>query len=334
MKLSVVGTGAMAREILPYLAGWGWEVEGICSTKQSADIARELAERYDIPSIYTDYTKFLADDTADTVYLAVPNHLHAPMAEQALLAGKHLIVEKPFAGNQWEAERLSTLAMEKKLFLYEAVSTPYLPNYEVLSALLPQIGTVKLVTCNYSQYSRRYDAFRAGELPSVFDPAQCGGALMDLNVYNIHWLLGLFGCPNKVEYHPNIERGIDTNGVILLDYGEFQAVSIAAKDCTSVARYLIQGSDGYLMLNTPANICGEVLLHKNDGSEERFYTATDHRLEKAFRAFQKQIAIKDHAACYTMLERSLQVSKVMTKARISAGLCFPSDPREVVKSDL
>lgn len=41
---------------------------------------------------------------------------------------------------------------------------------------------------------------------------------MDLNVYNIHFVVGLFGAPNKVEYFANIEKGIDTSGVAILEY--------------------------------------------------------------------------------------------------------------------
>jgi len=40
---------------------------------------------------------------------------------------------------------------------------------------------------------------------------------MDLNVYNIHTLVGLFGKPKKVYYEANIERGIDTSGILTLD---------------------------------------------------------------------------------------------------------------------
>lgn len=57
--------------------------------------------------------------------------------------------------------------------------------------------------------------------------------LRDLNIYNIHLLVGLFGNPNRVEYLPNVERGVDTSGILVLDYGNFKAVAIGAKDCSA-----------------------------------------------------------------------------------------------------
>ena len=71
---------------------------------------------------------------------------------------------------------------------------------------------------------------------------------MDLNVYNIHWLLGLLGEPESVRYEANLEQGVDTSGILFLDYGSFKAVSIAAKDCSAPVFYAIEGTNGYLLM--------------------------------------------------------------------------------------
>ena len=67
---------------------------------------------------------------------------------------------------------------------------------------------------------------------------------MDLGVYNVSYVVGLFGAPNKVHYAANIARGIDTSGVLTMEYRSFKAVSINAKDSSSPARYIIQGTKG------------------------------------------------------------------------------------------
>ena len=324
MKLAVVGTGKIVQEVLPYLAGWGWEVSAVCSTPRSEAKGRELAAQCGQPPVYTDYAALLGEAKADAVYIASPNSLHFAMAGQALRAGWNVIVEKPLTSNLREAEALAGLAESGRRFLYEAVTTPYQPDYAALREQLPRIGEVKLAACSYSQYSSRYDAFRRGEVLPAFDPAMSGGALMDLGLYNIHWLTGLFGAPEEVVYHANVERGIDTSGAAVLRYPGFQAVSIAAKDCAAPCRYLIQGTEGYLMQETPANVCGEVTLHRG-GTEERFHTPVEHRMEMEFRTFARQMAAGDLDGCYAALGRSLRVVGLLARARQSAGIVFPSD---------
>ena len=63
-----------------------------------------------------------------------------------------------------------------------------MPNYKVVKEWLREIGPVRLVHYNYSQYSSRYDSYLSGKVTNVFDPGYAGGALMDINVYNLHVL--------------------------------------------------------------------------------------------------------------------------------------------------
>lgn len=325
MRLGIVGTGTIAREVLPQLRDWGYAPAALCGTPRSREITETLCAAHQIPAAYNDYGQMLEQIKPEAVYLAVPNQLHFRYADQALRAGCHVIVEKPMTAALREAEALVWLAKERGLFLFEAISTRYLPNYQELARLLPEVGRVRLVSCNFSQYSRRYDAFRTGQTPPVFDPACAGGALMDLNLYNLHWLVGLFGAPRSLRYQANLERGIDTSGVLSLYYGAFQAVSIAAKDCGAPARYTIQGDRGYLLQTTPANHCGEILLHRNDGREERFNLEPEHRLQPEFQSFLRQMESGDRTRCYELLADSLTVVGLLTAARRDAGIVFPAD---------
>ena len=235
MKIGIVGTGMIAQIVGPHLAEWGWSVGAVAGTPDTMDQVRELAKRAGAPedSCYATFDELLANSDVNTVYLAVPNFLHFPFAKQALEAGRHVIVEKPMCSNVREAEELARLARGRDLMILEAISTLYLPNYARIRELLPRIGAIKIASMNFSQYSSRYDRFRAGEVLPAFDPAKSGGALMDLGLYNLHYLIGLFGAPERVSYLANVERGIDTSGVTTLDYGAFKAVSVAAKDCAA-----------------------------------------------------------------------------------------------------
>ncbi len=324
MKLGVVGTGMIAKVVVPHLGAWGCPVTAVAATPDTLDEAHDLADPYGA-AVFSSYDEMLEDGDIDTAYLAVPNFLHCSFALQALEAGKHVIVEKPLASNAAEAERIARAARERGLLVYEAISTLYLPNYDRIKALLPRIGSIKIVSMNYSQYSSRYDAFRAGEVLPAFDPAKAGGALMDLGLYNMQYLLGLFGAPERLSYAANVERGIDTSGVVTLDYGSFQAVAICAKDCAAPTQNVIQGSDGYILQTTPANNCGAVTLHLNDGTEEHYDDNPDLQWESEFRAFAAGIDSLDRTGCYEMLDHSLAVAHALYDARQSAGVVFPMD---------
>lgn len=262
MKLGIVGSGMIVKEFLTithYLKET--ELTAICGTKRSEAEVEELSSKYNIKNMFNNYDEFLNSEI-DTVYVALPNNLHFQFAKEALEAGKNVIIEKPFTSNYKEALILSELAREKQLFIFEAITTQYLPNYKKIKELLPTLGNIKIVQCNYSQYSSRYDSFKEGNVLPAFDPKFSGGALMDLNIYNLHYVAGLFGKPKNVEYYPNVEIGIDTSGILILDYETFKCTCVGAKDCKAPIANNIQGDKGCIHQNTPANVCMsfEVLL--------------------------------------------------------------------------
>ena len=325
MKLGILGTGKIVQEFLPWLVEHTpFTVQAVCSTSRSAALAQGLCEKYGVPQRTTNFLELL--QWVDAVYIAVPNLQHVRYARIALDAGKHVIVEKPMAPTAAQTEELAALARHKKVFLFEAMTTQYLENYGKIRELLPRIGTVKLVQCSFSQYSSRYDAFCKGETPPVFDPACAGGALMDLGVYNVSYIVGLFGEPNQVHYTANVERGIDTSGILTMDYSGFRAVSIAAKDCAAPARYIIQGTKGYIQQKSTANFCGGITFHPNEGKEEH-YNLNGGRPRQAaeFEAFARALESGDQELCTRMQDTSIAVSRVLTVARRTAGIRFPGE---------
>ena len=326
MKLGILGAGMIVREFLPWLTGpeSPFQVDALCSTERSADAARGLCEKYGVSRHTTSFEELLS--WVDVVYIAVPNILHVKYARAALEAGRHVIVEKPMAPTAAQAEELAELARSKKLFLFEAVTTQYQENYAKIREMLPRIGAVTMVQCNFSQYSSRYNDFCEGHIWPSFDPACAGGALMDLGVYNVSYVVGLFGAPNKLHYAANITNNIDTSGVLTLEYRTFKAVSVNAKDSSSPARYIIQGTRGYILQKSTANYCGGVTFHPYEGKEEHFNLSEGRPRQAAeFHAFARAIESGDQELCSSMLDTSVAVAHVLETARRDAGLRFPCD---------
>ena len=328
MRIGIVGTGMIARMVGDNMASWGIDVTAVAGTPRSIGQVEELAAKYGAAGRYDDYHRLVADENVDTVYVAVPNFLHYDVTEAALRAGKDVVCEKPLASNEREAAELAAIARECGRFLWEAVVTTRQPNFRLIrDDLLPRIGTVKVATVNYSQYSSRYDAFRAGEVLPAFDPAKAGGAIMDLGLYTLTFTIGLFGEPVTARYRANVERGIDTSGIIDLDYDGFGAVNVCAKDCGAPSYAIIQGTDGYIRMDSQPNRCGPLTLHMNDGSEETYDRSLPVMWEGEFREFVAQQDAGNLAECYRQLDQSLMVSRIQNTIRREAGVIFPADAR-------
>lgn len=320
MKLTVVGTGKIVEEALPIITATnGIQVQALVSTPRSQEKAKALADHYQIQDLYTDLEEALTNPNTDTVYVATPNHLHYEMTKAALLAGKHVICEKPFTLKEAQAQELAEIAKRKQLILLEAITNLYLENFAVLKEELANLGDIKIVDCNYSQYSSRYDAFKEGVIAPAFDPEKGGGALRDLNIYNIHLVVALFGLPKTVNYLSNMERGVDTSGILLMDYLDFKVVCIAAKDCSAEVRTTIQGNRGSLIVAGESNTLPQVQVTEN-GIEPRVINknGSEHRMAAEFRVFQAIIDERDFERAQEALGHSLKVMKVLDLA--SQGL--------------
>lgn len=261
MKLGIAGAGMIVVQgLLQFVHEIsGIELVGICATKRSEEKLKRLSEEYHIPYTFTDYDKMLEVKEIDTVYVAVTNELHYEFCKKAILAGKHVICEKPFTVCVDEVKELFDLAKQHQVILLEAITNQYSPNYLKIKEEVKKLGNIHVVSCNYSQYSSRYDAFKRGEILPAFDADKAGGALMDLNVYNIYFTVGLFGMPKHVQYFANIEKQVDTSGILVLEYENFKAVCIGAKDCEAPSSAIIEGENGYLKAIGPASVLS--LIH-------------------------------------------------------------------------
>ena len=326
MKLGIVGSGMIVQEFLPSLVQLeGLEIIGMQGTKKSIGKVEEICVKYGIPKFTDDFNK-LCEFGIDTVYIAVPNFLHFEYCKKALEKGLNVIVEKPMTTNYRQAKELSDLAKEKKLFLFEAITTLYFENYKKIKDWIGKIGDVKLVQSQYSQYSSRYDAFKRGEILPVFDSEKAGGALMDLGLYNLHYVLGLFGKPENVKYYANIERNIDTSGVLMIEYKNFNAMCVCAKDSEGKRIGVIQGSEGKIISKEAPSLVGKVTLKMYDGTIESFDDGfSKDRVVPEFKTFISAVNENDLEFCYKQLKKSLLVSEVQTKARLGAGIRFPQD---------
>ncbi len=111
--VGVAGTGFIGPAHVEGLRRNGIQVLGLA--EQTREKAEQKAAEMGIPRIYDSLEAMLADPDIDIVHLATPNLLHHPHAKAALLAGKHVVCEKPLAMTSAQSAELVKLAVEKKL---------------------------------------------------------------------------------------------------------------------------------------------------------------------------------------------------------------------------
>lgn len=305
-------------------------VEIVAAYSRSAEKAEAFAKKHNIAKTYTDLQEMMNDKEIDTIYVATPNSLHYEQTLFALNNGKHVINEKPFTPTVKEFDHLANVAKANNLFLWEAITNIYTPNLNIMKDNLDKVGKVAIVVSNYSQYSSRHQAYLNGEKPNIFMPEFAGGSLMDINLYNVHLVMYLFGKPNDVTYYANKgPNGIDTSGVMIFKYDDFVATLIGAKDSSSRSFASVQGDKGSLLIDD----CSMGILdnlsfvsHKGEKTNIGVEQNEQHMVYEV-EAFQNMFENKDFTQCYEKLDYSRGIVEVMEKARKEAGIYFDADKK-------
>lgn len=314
MNLGIVGAGMIVKDFLSFTHELP-EIKLEAIVARNIENLKNLQNIYNIKEIFTDLDECLSSPSIDTIYVAVPNNLHYSVAKKALEAGKNVICEKPFTLNYHETVELFELAESKNLILIEAITNQYLPNYLEIKENLSQIGNIRLVECNFSQLSSRYEAFKKGIIAPVFDKNQGGGVLGDLNIYNIHFVVGLFGAPKNSEYYPNIVREVDTSGILILEYDEFKVVCIAAKDTYNNSYANIQADKGLIKVIGTLNEVPNYIIKNNEVEMKVNKNIHKHRMYSEFKKFIDVINNKDFDFMQKQKEHSLAVMEIFDKSR-------------------
>jgi predicted dehydrogenase len=324
MKIGIVGNGGIVQSALGHLKDAAIEVPALWCRNEAK--GRPLQEQYGF-QLYTDYDAFLKDPSFDTVYIGLINNLHYEYAMRAVDAGKNVILEKPFTSRYGETLNLIQEAEEKGVLLFEAIMNRYSKNYDSLIPHLDEIGDLKLIYGNFSKTSSRYEDYEKGIVKPAFSLEGSGGALYDINVYNIHTVVGMFGAPRFVQYLANKGfNGIDTSGVLTMDYDGFKAVCIGTKDSVSPNTTIFQGTKGFIEIPCRPGVFKNMTLHLN-GQEPVAIGVQDegNPMYNEFLRIQEVVDQHDMTQAAIWLVRTKQVMSVLDQARVSAGIHFPAD---------
>ncbi|ATY30824.1 oxidoreductase [Sphingomonas psychrotolerans] len=189
--------------------------------------ADAVGERYPGVQAVPDVAALLVDPDIALVVISTPNDTHFPLAGAALEAGKHVVIDKPFANTVAEAEALIALAEVKGRVLSVFHNRRWDGDFLTLRNLVDQ-GSFGEITL----YEARWDRFRPALRDSWHENAGPGGGiLIDLGPHLIDQALALFGPPERVTADITAQRKgslVDDYFELTLHYGRMRALLSSA----------------------------------------------------------------------------------------------------------
>jgi scyllo-inositol 2-dehydrogenase (NADP+) len=152
-------------------------------------------ERYPSSTLYRSVEELCADETLELIVVNTPTHLHFKQAKMVLNAGKHMVIEKPFAITVKEAEELTALAEKNNLFLSVYQNRRYDGDYRAVKEVIEKgwLGEIREAEIRYDRYRPSFGGkqHKEGDMPGA-------GNLFDLSPHLVDQAIQLFGFPNAL----------------------------------------------------------------------------------------------------------------------------------------
>ncbi|WP_329133734.1 Gfo/Idh/MocA family protein [Streptomyces sp. NBC_00670] len=326
VRWGILATGGIAAAFTADLVDLP-DAEVVAVASRSTESAKAFADRFGIGRAYGDWESLARDEDVDVIYVATPHAAHRAAAGLCLEAGRNVLCEKAFTLNLREAEELVALAKEHGGFLMEAMWMYCNPLVRRLKALVDDgaIGEVRTVQADFGL---------AGPFPPAHrlrDPAQGGGALLDLGVYPVSFAQLLLGEPTGITSRAVLsEEGVDlqTGALFTWDSGALASLHCSINGGTAVVAS-VTGSKGRIDIPSGFFHPERFVLHR-DGRDPEEFTAdpadgprTSFRHEarevmRALRAGEKESPL-------VPLDGTLAIMRTLDTIRAQIGVRYPGE---------
>lgn len=246
----------MADEINVALVGYGLagrvfhapviqSVPGLRLKKVVERHADDSSKRYPEVKVVRDVAALLKDEEIDLVVITTPNTSHFEYARESLLAGKHVVVEKPFTTTSAEALQLIDLAGRQNRIISVHQNRRWDGDFQTVKRLLDEKLLGRLV-----EYESHFDRFRNYEQPGAWreEDGPGSGILFDLGPHLIDQAQVLFGLPQMITAVVRVQRDFaksPDNFELILHY-EYLKVTLKAGMLVREpgARFILHGTEG------------------------------------------------------------------------------------------
>ena len=248
VRWGIVGTGGIGRRTVGDLR--------LCESAEVVAIASRDQQRADafaaelgVSRAFGSFSALCESADVDAVYIGVPHGVHFAYAREALLAGKHVLCEKPLTMTADEARELGRIAAENGVFLMEAMWTKFSPAIQRAVEIVQSggIGEVRFL-----QAGLGYPVPADGP-PRFWDAALGGGALYDMGVYPVALAHTFLGSPVAVTATGSMrDDGVDLHEACVLEFASgAQAQFVTSITFAVPPRAWIGGTQGSIVFGEP-----------------------------------------------------------------------------------
>ncbi|SMD45073.1 Predicted dehydrogenase [Aquiflexum balticum DSM 16537] len=251
INAAIVGTGFIGPAHLEALRRLP-NVDVVALCEVNIELAKEKAEILGIPNAYT-FEEMLQRPEIDVVHICTPNFLHFSQSKAALLAGKHVVCEKPLATKIEEAIELVALAKEKGLVNAVHFNLRYYPMVRQMKTMREKgdLGEIYSIMGSYLQdwlflqtdYNWRLEPDKSGDSRAIAD---IGSHLLDLTEYvtglKVTEVMSDFSTVHKTRLKPL--KAIETYSDSKLNKEDYQEVPINTEDHATVMLRFDNGNKG------------------------------------------------------------------------------------------
>nr|WP_229870833.1 Gfo/Idh/MocA family oxidoreductase [Streptomyces longisporoflavus] len=326
VRWGILATGGIAASFTANLLDMP-DAEVVAVASRTDASAKAFAERFGIPRAYGTWSALAEDEDIDVVYVATPHASHLAAAGLCLDAGRAVLCEKAFALNAREAQELVTLARRRGLFLMEAMWMYCHPLVRRLKALVDEgaIGEVRTVQADFGL---------AGPFPPshrLRDPAQGGGALLDLGVYPVSFAHLLLGEPSGVTARAMLsEEGVDLQTGMLLSWESgAQALLHCSINAGTPVTASVTGSKGRIDVPDGFFFPERFVLHRDGRDPEEFAAVPADgprdSLKHEAAEVMHRLRAGDTESPLVPLDGTLAVMRTLDAVRERIGVRYPGE---------
>lgn len=304
INVGIAGTGFIGPAHLEALRRNNINVIGL--SEATRQLAEEKAAQLEIKNAYPDFQSMIADPQISVVHLATPNVLHFSQAKAALLAGKHVVCEKPLAMTSQESAELVHLAEEKKLVNAVNFSLRFYPISHHARSYVEsgELGRVFCIQGSYLQdwllletdWNWRLDPKLGGSLRAVAD---IGSHWLDLTSF-ISGLKIIEVMADFETFHPTRKKPskpVETYTGKLLTPDDYIDQPITTEDYASILIHFENGAHGVVAISQVSAGRKNRLYYEINGSKSSiaFESERPNELWIGHRDKPNELLLKDPA---------------------------------------